>query len=150
MKPENLAYLIFTSGSTGRPKGVMIEHRNVSNFFTGMDAFIPHAPGDAWLAVTSLSFDISVLEIFWTLSRGMKLVIAGEDRGWRCRAAWRSLPESRWISACSTGATTTGRGRRNTSCCWMARVSPMKTASPPSGRLSATSTLSAAPIRTLR
>ncbi|MFB9222922.1 MupA/Atu3671 family FMN-dependent luciferase-like monooxygenase [Paracoccus cavernae] len=79
VKPENLAYLIFTSGSTGRPKGVMIEHRNVSNFFTGMDAFIPHAPGDAWLAVTSLSFDISVLEIFWTLSRGMKLVIAGEE-----------------------------------------------------------------------
>ncbi|MDF3606751.1 LLM class flavin-dependent oxidoreductase [Paracoccus sp. DMF-8] len=75
----NLAYLIFTSGSTGRPKGVMIEHRNVTNFFVGMDEFIPHQPGDAWLAVTSLSFDISVLEIFWTLARGMKLVIAGEE-----------------------------------------------------------------------
>ncbi|WP_312530619.1 MupA/Atu3671 family FMN-dependent luciferase-like monooxygenase, partial [Paracoccus sp. (in: a-proteobacteria)] len=77
--PENLAYLIFTSGSTGRPKGVMIEHRNVSNFFAGMDEFIPHGQGDAWLAVTSLSFDISVLEIFWTLARGMKLVIADEQ-----------------------------------------------------------------------
>ncbi|WP_294926112.1 MupA/Atu3671 family FMN-dependent luciferase-like monooxygenase [uncultured Paracoccus sp.] len=75
----NLAYLIFTSGSTGRPKGVMVEHRNVTNFFAGMDAFIPHRPGDAWLAVTSLSFDISVLEIFWTLARGIKLVIAGEE-----------------------------------------------------------------------
>ena len=77
--PENLAYLIYTSGSTGRPKGVMVEHRNVANFFAGMDAVIPHQPGDAWLAVTSLSFDISVLEIFWSLARGLKLVIAGEE-----------------------------------------------------------------------
>ncbi|WP_062563405.1 MupA/Atu3671 family FMN-dependent luciferase-like monooxygenase [Paracoccus aminovorans] len=77
--PRNLAYLIYTSGSTGRPKGVMVEHRNVANFFAGMDAVIPHAEGDAWLAVTSLSFDISVLEIFWSLARGLKLVIAGEE-----------------------------------------------------------------------
>ena len=76
---QNLAYLIYTSGSTGRPKGVMVEHRNVANFFAGMDAVIPHAEGDAWLAVTSLSFDISVLEIFWSLARGLKLVIAGEE-----------------------------------------------------------------------
>ncbi len=77
--PENLAYLIYTSGSTGRPKGVMVEHRNVANFFAGMDAVIPHQQGDAWLAVTSLSFDISVLEIFWSLARGVTLVIAGEE-----------------------------------------------------------------------
>ena len=86
--PENLAYLIYTSGSTGRPKGVMVEHRNVANFFAGMDAVIPHQPGDAWLAVTSLSFDISVLEIFWTLARGLKLVIAGEES----RLAVSSVP----------------------------------------------------------
>lgn len=77
--PQNLAYLIYTSGSTGRPKGVMVEHRNVANFFAGMDAVIPHAEGDSWLAVTSLSFDISVLEIFWSLARGLRLVIAGEE-----------------------------------------------------------------------
>src|SRR5690606_6502366 len=71
-RPEHLAYVIYTSGSTGRPKGVMVEHRNASNFFTGMDARIPRrdaVPGsagstadghqDVWLAVTSLSFDIS-------------------------------------------------------------------------------------------
>ncbi|SDY49677.1 MupA/Atu3671 family FMN-dependent luciferase-like monooxygenase [Citreimonas salinaria] len=74
----DLAYLIYTSGSTGAPKGVMIEHRAVSNFFTGMDAHVPHAPGDTWLAVTSLSFDISVLELFWTLARGLRVVIAGD------------------------------------------------------------------------
>ncbi|SMG39517.1 MupA/Atu3671 family FMN-dependent luciferase-like monooxygenase [Paracoccus sp. J56] len=77
--PENLAYLIYTSGSTGRPKGVMVEHRNVANFFAGMDEVIPHQPGDAWLAVTSLSFDISVLEVFWSLARGLRLVIASEE-----------------------------------------------------------------------
>jgi len=74
----NLAYLIYTSGSTGTPKGVMIEHRNVANFFAGMDARIPHAGGGTWLAVTSLSFDISVLELFWTLGRGFKVVITGD------------------------------------------------------------------------
>ena len=72
--PENLAYIIYTSGSTGKPKGVMVEHRNAVNFFTGMDGRIGGTPG-VWLAVTSLSFDISVLEIFWTLTRGFKVVI---------------------------------------------------------------------------
>ncbi len=78
----NLAYLIYTSGSTGTPKGVMVEHQQVGNFFVGMDARIPHEPGSTWLAVTSLSFDISVLELFYTLARGFRVVLAGdEDRG---------------------------------------------------------------------
>ncbi len=76
--PSNLAYMIFTSGSTGRPKGVMIEHRNVANFFVGMDERIGTTPG-VWLAVTSISFDISVLELFWTLGRGFKVVIQDES-----------------------------------------------------------------------
>ncbi|MBL8829167.1 MAG: LLM class flavin-dependent oxidoreductase, partial [Planctomycetaceae bacterium] len=71
----NLAYVIYTSGSTGKPKGVMIEHRNVVNFFLGMDQRVPHSPPGVWLAVTSLSFDISVLELLWTLSHGFKVVI---------------------------------------------------------------------------
>ena len=75
--PDDLAYMIYTSGSTGRPKGVMVEHRNVANFFAGMDARIGTDAG-VWLAVTSLSFDISVLELFWTLSRGFKLVLMGD------------------------------------------------------------------------
>ncbi len=75
VKPENLSYIIYTSGSTGKPKGVMVEHENVVNFFTGMDAVIDHEPPGVWLAVTSLSFDISVLELFWTLARGFKVVI---------------------------------------------------------------------------
>lgn len=75
---DDLAYMIYTSGSTGRPKGVMVEHRNVVNFFTGMDRQIG-PDGGVWLAVTSLSFDISVLELFWTLARGFKVVLTSDD-----------------------------------------------------------------------
>ncbi len=78
---HNLAYVIYTSGSTGKPKGVMVEHRNVVNFFVGMDQRLQGDPPGVWLAVTSLSFDISVLELFWTLARGFKVVLySGEDR----------------------------------------------------------------------
>ena len=74
-RPESLAYVIYTSGSTGKPKGVMVEHRNAVNFFVGMDARVPHDPPGSWLAVTSLSFDISVLELLWTLTRGFEVVV---------------------------------------------------------------------------
>ena len=74
----HLAYVIYTSGSTGKPKGVMVENRNVINFFVGMDRAIGPEPG-VWLAVTSISFDISVLELLWTLTRGFEVVIHGDD-----------------------------------------------------------------------
>lgn len=80
MDSANLAYVIYTSGSTGKPNGVMVEHRNATNFFIGMDERIDHEPVGTWLAVTSLSFDISVLELFWTLTRGFKVLIYREDR----------------------------------------------------------------------
>ncbi|WP_163869378.1 MupA/Atu3671 family FMN-dependent luciferase-like monooxygenase [Myxococcus eversor] len=78
MGPANLAYVIYTSGSTGRPKGVMVPHGGVANFFTAMDARIGDQPAGAWLAVTSISFDISVLELLWTLTRGFKVVVQGD------------------------------------------------------------------------
>jgi non-ribosomal peptide synthetase component F/acyl carrier protein len=74
-RPENLAYVIYTSGSTGRPKGVMVNHRNVVNFFHAMDRELDASPPGVWLAVTSISFDISVLELLWTLARGFRVVI---------------------------------------------------------------------------
>ncbi len=76
-EPDDLAYLIFTSGSTGRPKGVKVSHRNVQNFFAGLDqqvgASLPAVP--VFRALTSISFDISVLELFWTLSRGFSVIL---------------------------------------------------------------------------
>ncbi len=75
---HNLAYVIYTSGSTGKPKGVMVENRNVANFFTGMDRVIGCEQG-VWLAVTSICFDISVLELLWTLTRGFKVVLHEDD-----------------------------------------------------------------------
>jgi len=77
--PRDLAYLIYTSGSTGLPKGVMVEHANVSNFFSGMDQKIVQTDDSVWLAVTSLSFDISVLELFYTLARGFKVVLNSDE-----------------------------------------------------------------------
>jgi len=75
---QNLAYVIYTSGSTGRPKGVMISHRNVVNFCAGIDRCFGSQEIGTWLAVTSISFDISVLELLWTLTRGFKVVIQSE------------------------------------------------------------------------
>jgi natural product biosynthesis luciferase-like monooxygenase protein len=80
LEPSHRAYVIYTSGSTGKPKGVMVEHGNAVNFFAGMDERVPHEAGSVWLAVTSLSFDISVLELLWTLGRGFKVVVAADDR----------------------------------------------------------------------
>jgi natural product biosynthesis luciferase-like monooxygenase protein len=73
---DSLAYVIYTSGSTGRPKGVMVQQRNVLNFFAGMDQRLGPGRG-TWLSVTSISFDISVLELLWTLTRGYTVVLAG-------------------------------------------------------------------------
>jgi natural product biosynthesis luciferase-like monooxygenase protein len=77
-RPGSLAYVIYTSGSTGKPKGVMIPHRTVVNFFASMDEVLGTG-GGTWLAITSISFDISVLELLWTLTRGMKVVIQRAD-----------------------------------------------------------------------
>jgi natural product biosynthesis luciferase-like monooxygenase protein len=93
-RDDDLAYVIYTSGSTGRPKGVMVEHRNVLNFFVGMDDRVePTASRRVWLAVTSLSFDISVLELFYTLSRGFTVVIATDED----RSLWSLEPSGRPI-----------------------------------------------------
>jgi natural product biosynthesis luciferase-like monooxygenase protein len=76
--PDHPAYVIYTSGSTGRPKGVMVPHAAVVNFFGGMDAVVGCGPGDTLLAVTSIAFDISVLELLWTLGRGARVILHGE------------------------------------------------------------------------
>jgi natural product biosynthesis luciferase-like monooxygenase protein len=83
--PDALAYLIYTSGSTGQPKGVMVNHSNVLRFFDGMDAVLGDG-GGSWLAVTSISFDISVLELLWTLARGYRVVLYADARRQKSQA----------------------------------------------------------------
>lgn len=80
--PDDLAYLIYTSGSTGTPKGVAVEHHCVVHFCDAMDAVVcPPTRGErrTWLALTSLNFDISVLELFYPLLRGDRIRIPGEE-----------------------------------------------------------------------
>ncbi len=76
---DDLAYVIYTSGTTGKPKGVAIRHRSVVNLLTAM----AQRPGlhaeDAFLAVTTLSFDIAALELLLPLTVGARVVIADED-----------------------------------------------------------------------
>jgi amino acid adenylation domain-containing protein len=73
--PESLAYVIYTSGSTGRPKGVMIEHRAAHNTIVDINERLGVGPGDRVLALSSLSFDLSVWDIFGVLGAGGALVL---------------------------------------------------------------------------
>jgi natural product biosynthesis luciferase-like monooxygenase protein/non-ribosomal peptide synthase protein (TIGR01720 family) len=108
--PDNLAYVIYTSGSTGRPKGVMIGHRNAVNFFTGMDQQLGHESPGVWLAVTSVSFDISVLELLWTLTRGFQVVIHADQRR-SARSAQPALDFSLFYFAGDAGDDASARYR---------------------------------------
>jgi amino acid adenylation domain-containing protein len=77
--PGDSAYLIYTSGSTGKPKGVEIPHRAVVNLLYSMLREPGIQAKDRLLAVTTLSFDISGLELFLPLVTGARVVIAGRD-----------------------------------------------------------------------
>lgn len=77
--PENVAYTLYTSGSTGRPKACLLCHRNVERFFAAMDDAMEGTSPGVWLATTSMSFDISVLELLYSLTRGFQVVLRGEQ-----------------------------------------------------------------------
>jgi amino acid adenylation domain-containing protein/thioester reductase-like protein len=76
VQPKNLAYIIYTSGSTGRPKGVEIEHYNTVAFINWAREFFTPDQLQGVLASTSICFDLSVFEIFVTLSCGGKVILA--------------------------------------------------------------------------
>ncbi len=76
LQPDNLAYVIYTSGSTGKPKGVQVTHQAVVNLLASAGKTIAFTPDDKLLAVTTLSFDISALELFLPLITGGELILA--------------------------------------------------------------------------
>jgi len=76
-KTTDLAYVIFTSGSTGQPKGVMIDHRGAVNTINDINQRFGVVPQDRVLALSALSFDLSVYDIFGILAGGGTIVIPG-------------------------------------------------------------------------
>jgi amino acid adenylation domain-containing protein len=76
---EDLAYVIYTSGSTGKPKGVEIPHRAVVNLLESMLVRPGLAETDVLAAVTTLSFDISGLELFLPLCAGARVAIVSRE-----------------------------------------------------------------------
>lgn len=76
---EAVAYSLYTSGSTGNPKGVAVSHRALVNFLHSMQKKPGLSSADRILAVTTLSFDISLLELLLPLICGAELVLATHD-----------------------------------------------------------------------
>ncbi|AUX32071.1 MULTISPECIES: non-ribosomal peptide synthetase [Sorangium] len=74
--PDDAAYIIYTSGSTGQPKGVVVPHRQLCNNLLWRQRRFPLAEGHRFLHRTSLSFDISLWELFAPLVAGATMVIA--------------------------------------------------------------------------
>ncbi|GAU65734.1 FHA domain-containing protein [Streptomyces sp. NBRC 110611] len=73
--PADAAYVIYTSGSTGRPKGVVIRHGNCAAMLSEMDRVFAGCDLSGVAAVTSVCFDLSVMEIFSALARGGAVVL---------------------------------------------------------------------------
>ncbi|WP_405845797.1 amino acid adenylation domain-containing protein [Streptomyces sp. NBC_01518] len=84
--PGATAYVIFTSGSTGQPKGVEVTHANLTNLFVALDEAVALPTPAVWLAVTGVTFDIAVVELLWTLARGVPVVLA--ETAESLRHAW--------------------------------------------------------------
>ncbi len=75
----DLAYVIYTSGSTGRPKGVEVQHASVVNLLRSIAEEPGLGASDTVVAVTSLSFDTAVADLYWPLSVGARIVIASRS-----------------------------------------------------------------------
>ncbi|MEN1938909.1 amino acid adenylation domain-containing protein [Paenibacillus sp. 102] len=78
--PEDLAYIIYTSGSTGKPKGVIISHKAVANTIQDINQKYQVNEDDRIIGISSMCFDLSVYDIFGTLSTGAMLVMIRDPR----------------------------------------------------------------------
>jgi amino acid adenylation domain-containing protein len=97
----DLAYVIFTSGSTGEPKGVMIEHGGAVNTIADINSRYAVGERDRALGLSSLSFDLSVWDIFGMLSVGGAVVLP--EGGWaKDPAQWLRLMRERGVTICNS------------------------------------------------
>ncbi|MEY3896055.1 MAG: hypothetical protein RLZZ214_1575, partial [Verrucomicrobiota bacterium] len=91
VSPSDTAYVIYTSGSTGKPKGVVVSHGALANFLLSMAEAPGFTEADRLLAVTTVSFDISALEIFLPLVTGGNLELVSTETARDGRALLRHL-----------------------------------------------------------
>ncbi|QHE85934.1 non-ribosomal peptide synthase/polyketide synthase [Hydrogenophaga sp. BPS33] len=126
--PGDPAYVIYTSGSTGKPKGVVVHHQAVVNFLSSMAREPGLSAADTLVAVTTLSFDIAVLELLLPLSVGARVLLASRDQALNGEAlrqliesnhanvmqatpsTWRILIESGWQGSPNFKALIGGEG----------------------------------------
>lgn len=119
---RSTAYVIFTSGSTGVPKGVVIEHRSAVNTIADINERFSVGPSDRVFGVSSLSFDLSVYDIFGPLSAGGALVLPDEEKlkdpghFWGCLAEhgvtiWNSVPSLMGVLVDAAGGEAAARAR---------------------------------------
>jgi amino acid adenylation domain-containing protein len=78
-EPSDVGYVIYTSGSTGRPKGVQVPQGAIVNFLASMASVPGCTEDDRLIAVTTLSFDIAVLELFLPLTVGARTIVASRE-----------------------------------------------------------------------
>jgi amino acid adenylation domain-containing protein len=115
--PDDLAYVLYTSGSTGRPKGVAVHHRALVNLLWSLRRRLEATAEDVVLAISTISFDISGMEMFFAATLGGRVFIAGRDAATDGRklaetidasgatimfstpAGWRILLDSGWRGA---------------------------------------------------
>ena len=77
--PQTIAYIIYTSGSTGRPKGVKVHHQALVNWNLSISKMLRLNGEDTLLAISSPSFDMSVCELFCSISNGSTAVLANSN-----------------------------------------------------------------------
>lgn len=99
--PHHLAYVMYTSGSTGRPKRIALAHRGVVNNLLDFVAIAGVAPGQALIAMTSPSFDISVYDVLGTLVGGGTIVLPTVEEE-HDPAAWVRLIHRHGVSIWNT------------------------------------------------